>query len=130
MSVAVKLATSSAVVDIDARLERIERALDELRAVVAPDLAQRAAVLAALRDEFAGANFTALDALECAAARPGGAIARALVPLLGAPVGGLPRFSKRLARLVGKPAGGLALVRVGDDRGAALYVVANVTETA
>ena len=98
----------------------------ELRAVVAPELAMRASVLRALRGAFGDSNFTAQDALEHAAEHPDGDCARALVPLLGgSPVGGLRRLSRRLAKLAGKPAAGLVLTRIGDDRGVALYVIQN-----
>jgi hypothetical protein len=106
-------------------LHEIRNELAELRAAIAPDLAQRVVVLHSLRCEFGTENFTALDALERAAERPDSEFARALVPLLGGPVGGLRRLSRRLAKLAGKPAGGVALVRVGDDRGSALYVIQN-----
>jgi hypothetical protein len=98
----------------------------ELRAAVAPDLAERAAVLAALAGEFGKVAFTALDALEVAAGKPQGECARALLPLTGAPAGGVRRLAKRLAKMAGKSAGGFRLVRIGDDRGSNLYV----TETA
>lgn len=98
----------------------------ELRGVIAPDLALRAAVLQALRGEFGAAAFIAMDALEAAAEKPEGDLAQALIPLLGSPVGGLRRLARRMAKLVGKPAGGLVLTRIGDDRGAALYVVQTV----
>jgi hypothetical protein len=94
----------------------------ELRGAVAPDLAQRALVLCAFRSAFVDSNFTAQDALEHAAEQPDGDCARALVPLLGGPVGGLRRLARRMAKLAGKPAGGLVLTRIGDDRGAALHV--------
>ena len=90
-----------------------------------PDLAERAALLRALRDVFGEADFTAQDVLEHAAERPDGDCAQALVPLLGGPVGGLRRLAPRLAKLAGKPAGGLVLTRI-DDRAAALYVIQTV----
>jgi hypothetical protein len=94
----------------------------ELRAAIAPDLAQRVDVLRSLHCEFGAENFTAIDALERAAERPDSEFARALVPLLGGPIGGVRRLSRRLSKLSGKPAGGIVLTRVGDDRGSALYV--------
>lgn len=95
----------------------------ELRAAVAPELGVRFAALVALHAVFGAAAFTATDALERAAGAPGGALERALLPLMGDPRGGLRRLSRRLAKLAGKPAGGLVLVRIGADRGAALYVI-------
>ena len=109
--------------DVVALLQELLAGQREILAAVAPDLAQRAAVLAALRSEFGDASFAAIDALEACAAFPEGPMARALVPWLGGPVGGLRRLSRRLAKLAGKPAGGLTLTRVGDDRGSALYVI-------
>jgi len=41
----------------------------------------------------------------------------------------LRRLSRRLAKLVGKPAGGLVLTRIGDDRGSALYVTEKTSWT-
>jgi hypothetical protein len=106
-----------------ALLRELVAEVRELRAAVAPELAQRVAVLAALHGAFGGEAFTALDALERAAEEPLGECAKALVPLLGAPLGGLRRLARRLAKLAGKAAGGLVLTRVGDDRGAYLYVI-------
>lgn len=95
----------------------------ELRREIAPELAARKRLLVALQAQFGSEAFTATDALERAAACPDDEIARALVPLLGGAVGGLRRLSRRLAKLAGKPAGGMTLTRIGDDRGSALYVI-------
>ncbi len=107
---------------VAAALARIELAIAELRAAVAPELAMRTALLAALASEFGVATFTALDTLESVAAKPDGELAGALAPLIGSPAGGLRRLSRRLAKLAGRPAGGFVLVRIGEDRGSALYV--------
>ena len=108
-----------------ALLREMSAKIDELRAVVAPDLAQRAVVLTALRAQFADRVFTAREALEEAARLP--KLEHALAPLIGAsPVAGLRRLARRLAKLVGKPAGGLVLVCVGHDQGSALYMVQRV----
>ncbi len=110
--------------DIVDLLRELIAGMRELRAAVAPDLAQRGALLGALHDAFGGAAFTALDALELAAAAPAGAqLPLSLIALTGSPAGGLRRLSRRLAKLVGRPAGGLALTRIGDDHGSALYTV-------
>lgn len=50
-------------------------------------------------------------------------LAQALSTLIGSPAGGLRRPSRRLAKLAGNPAGGYTLIRIGDDRGASLYVI-------
>lgn len=104
-------------------LHELAAQVAELRQAIAPELAERAAALAALRGTFAEAAFTATDALEAAAARPGGELAAALLPMMGDPRGGVRRLSRRLAKLTGKGAAGLVLARIGDDRGSALYVI-------
>jgi hypothetical protein len=104
-------------------LARIELAVDELRAHVAPELAQRRALFEALAAAFGSGEFTSVELLEVAAERPEGALAREIERLTGAPVGGLRRLARRLAKLVDKSAGGCTLLRVGDSRGGALYAI-------
>jgi hypothetical protein len=106
-----------------AALARIELALDELRAHVAPELAARRALFEALAEVFGTVAFTALDALEAAAARPEASLAREIERLTGAPTGGVRRLARRIAKLVDKSAAGYTLTRVGDSRGGALYAI-------
>ena len=75
----VALARAAAPADRDevvALLHRVVAELEELRAAVAPELAERAAVLAALREAFGEAAFTAEDACGHAAESPGSRAAR------------------------------------------------------
>lgn len=109
--------------ELVAEVRALAAEVRELRAAVAPDLGARAAVLVALRGAFGTAAFTSMDALEAAAAAPGGPLERALVPVMGDAIGGARRLARRMAKMAGRPAGGLVLARIGDDRGSALYVI-------